>query len=234
MKILCVSDQIDPLVYSNSVKERFSDVEFVFCAGDLPMEYIDFIVSSLNLPTYFVFGNHNLNEFHLFHKSFGAFDNTINNLGLDSVSGGANYAGFKALTIPTSVPGRPLLVVGASGSIKYNKGLCQYSDNAMKLKLLRLLPRLLYNKLRYGRYLDIFLTHSPPRHLQDKEDPCHRGFTCFRWFLEKFKPQYMLHGHIHLYDLQESRITKYHQTEIINVFSHYILDIPWSSHKDGL
>lgn len=230
MKILCVSDQIDPLVYSNSVKERFSDVELVFCAGDLPMEYIDFIVSSLNLPTFFVFGNHNLNEFHLFHKSFGATNMNSNDLlGLDSVSCGASYAGFKALRIPTAVAGRPLLVVGASGSIKYNKGLAQYTDGAMKLKLLKLLPKLLYNKLRYGRYLDIFLTHSPPRHLQDREDPCHQGFTCYRWFLERFKPKYMVHGHIHLYDLQESRITQYHQTEIINVFSHYILDIPWST-----
>lgn len=231
MKILCVSDQIDPLVYSNSVKERFSDVDLVFCAGDLPMEYIDFIVSSLNLPTFFVFGNHNINEFHLFHKSFGATNSNSNDLmGLDSVSGGANYAGFKALRIPTSIPGRPLLMVGASGSIKYNKGLAQYTDSTMKFKLLKLLPKLIYNKLRYGRYLDIFLTHSPPRHLQDREDPCHRGFTCYRWFLERFKPKYMVHGHIHLYDLQEPRTTQYHQTEIINVFSHYILDIPWSTH----
>ena len=230
MKILCVSDQIDPLVYSNSVKERFSDVEFVFCAGDLPMEYIDFIVSSLNVPTFFVFGNHNLNEFHLFHKSFGETrDGAQDMLGLDSVSGGANYAGFKSLRIPTANPKRPLLVVGASGSIKYNKGLAQYTDGAMKWKLLKLLPKLLYNKLRYGRFLDIFLTHSPPRHLQDREDPCHRGFTCYRWFLKKFKPKYMVHGHIHLYDLQDQRTIHYDETEIINVFSHYILDIPWSN-----
>lgn len=230
MKILCVSDQIDPLVYSSSVKERFSDVEMVFCAGDLPMEYIDFIVSSLNLPTFFVFGNHNLNEFHLFHKSFGesSFDSK-DMLGLQSASGGATYAGFKSLRIKTSTPQRPLLVVGASGSIRYNKGLAQYTDSGMKFKLLKLLPQLIFNKLRYGRYVDVFLTHSPPRHLQDREDPCHQGFTCFRWFLKKFRPKYMVHGHIHLYDLQEPRITHYHETEIINVFSHYILDIPWSN-----
>ena len=230
MKILCVSDQIDPLVYSNSARERFSDVELVLCAGDLPMEYIDFIVSTLNVPTVFVFGNHNLNEFHLFHKSAATSQGGIHaSMGLQSAGGGATYAGFKAVRIPSSVPGRPLLLVGASGSIKYNKGLAQYTDSAMKLKLLRLLPRLLLNKLRYGRYLDIFLTHSPPRHLQDREDSCHRGFNCYRWFLEKFTPKYMLHGHIHLYDLQEPRTTQYHQTEIINRFSHYILDIPWSN-----
>ena len=45
MKILCVSDQIDPLVYTNSIKERFADVDIVLCAGDLAMEYVDFIFS---------------------------------------------------------------------------------------------------------------------------------------------------------------------------------------------
>lgn len=225
MKILCVSDQIDPLVYSNSVKERFSDVDLVLCAGDLPMEYIDFIVSTLNLPTLFVFGNHNISEFHQYHRTVGSEYKE----GLYPVYGGAIYAGFKALTIPTSVPNKPLLVAGASGSIKYNKGLAQYTDKEMKFKLLKLFPRLLWNKFKYGRYLDIFLTHSPPRHLQDREDPCHQGFTCFRWFLEKFTPRYMIHGHVHLYDLQAQRITQYEKTEVINVFSHYILDFPWSS-----
>ena len=67
MKILCVSDQIDPLVYSSNIKERYKDIDFVISAGDLPMEYLDFIVSSLNKAVYFVFGNHNLNEYGLYH-----------------------------------------------------------------------------------------------------------------------------------------------------------------------
>jgi len=62
MKVLCVSDQIDPLVYSSNIKERYKDIDLVISAGDLPMEYLDFIVSSLNKPVLFVFGNHNLNE----------------------------------------------------------------------------------------------------------------------------------------------------------------------------
>ena len=67
MKILCISDQIDPLVYSGSIKERFKDIDLVLCAGDLAMEYVDFIVTSLNKPTYFIFGNHNLKEFCYYH-----------------------------------------------------------------------------------------------------------------------------------------------------------------------
>ena len=64
MKILCVSDQIDPLVYSSAAKDYFKDIDLVLCAGDLPMEYVDYIVSVLNKPTYFVFSNHNLEKFH--------------------------------------------------------------------------------------------------------------------------------------------------------------------------
>ena len=69
MKILCVSDFVDPLVYNSRVKEVFPDIDLILCAGDLPMDYIDFIVTVFNKPTYFIFGNHNLKEFHHYHKT---------------------------------------------------------------------------------------------------------------------------------------------------------------------
>ena len=55
MKILCVADHVDPFVYSAGLKSRFRDVELVLSAGDLSLEYYDFIVSTLNKPLYFVF-----------------------------------------------------------------------------------------------------------------------------------------------------------------------------------
>jgi len=60
MKILCIADHIDPLVYSAGIKQRFKDVELVLSAGDLPLSYYDFIMSTMNKPLLFVFGNHNL------------------------------------------------------------------------------------------------------------------------------------------------------------------------------
>src|SRR5574344_2344325 len=69
MRFLCVSDQIDPFIYSDSAKERYSDVDAILCAGDLPMDYIDFIVTTINKPTFFVFGNHNLSEFRYYNNS---------------------------------------------------------------------------------------------------------------------------------------------------------------------
>ena len=150
MKILCVSDQLDPLVYSTTAKQRFSDVDAVLCAGDLPSDYIDFIVSTLNKPTFFVFGNHNLTEFSYYHRRQAAhkgahpmFEKEIANYDL-SHNHGAVYTGFKAvkepaLCIPT-ITGRktPLLIAGASGSRRYNNGLCQYTDRQMFFRLLAL------------------------------------------------------------------------------------------------
>ncbi len=216
MKILCVSDQLDPLVYSNTAKERFKDIDLVLCAGDLPMEYVDFIVSTLNKPTYFVFGNHNLQEFSYYHK-YASPNSTPLSIAEYAFDHGAKYAGFKVMREGN------LLIAGASGSILYNKGLNQYTDRQMFFKLLKMVPRLIFNRIKYGRYLDIFLTHSPPAGIHDRADPCHRGFNSFNWFISKFKPKYMIHGHIHLYDIQDIRVSKHECTTIINAFSHYIL-----------
>ena len=63
MKILCVSDQIDPLIYNSNAVKNFPDIDLILCAGDLPMDYVDFIVSGFNKPTYCIFGNHDLKEY---------------------------------------------------------------------------------------------------------------------------------------------------------------------------
>jgi Icc-related predicted phosphoesterase len=205
MKILCVSDIEDAAVYNSEIKNVFPATDFIMCAGDLRMEYMDFIVSTLNVPAFFVFGNH--------HVAYQ-----------EKTEHGARHAGFTVLREKTKYG--TLLVAGADGCMRYNLGACQFNEKEMKHKLRSLMPALLYNKLRYGRYLDIFLTHSPPEGINDQEDLCHRGFDCFKSFLNKIRPRYMLHGHIHLRDLNTQRIAHFEDTTIINVFGHYVLDFP--------
>lgn len=234
MKILCVSDYVDPLIYNQNVKAAYPDIDLILCAGDLPMDYIDFIVTVFNKPTYFVFGNHDLKEFHLYHREAPQPATKMVEQYQDTSHGhGATYLGFQSFvdnrfTIEDPVTGKksPLLIAGVSGSKRYNKGLCQYSEAQMKVKLLLLAPKLIINKLKYGRYLDIFMTHASPRHIHDHEDPCHIGFDCFNWFLQKFKPTYMVHGHIHLYDMREERSGKYFNTTVVNAYAHTILELP--------
>lgn len=230
MRFLCVSDQIDPLVYSTSLKERYGDVDAVFCAGDLPMDYVDFIVSALGKPTYFVFGNHDLKEFKIYHKGGKYLEPTsMYTAGMGKGHGG-DYLSNKVICNKNlyflSPEGKkfPLLLAGVSGSIRYNKGEDQYTDFQMFLQLLQMAPALLWNKIRWGRCCDVFLTHASPRHIHDKEDACHKGFECFNWFIEKFKPSLLIHGHIHLYDLQAVRVTESKSTTVVNAYSHIIID----------
>jgi Icc-related predicted phosphoesterase len=203
MKILCVSDQIDPVVYSSSIKARYRDVDMVLCAGDLPLDYLDFIVSSLNRPLLFVYGNHNLEGCADYEK----------------------YPGNSGLTHMGSRVKREcgLTVAGLGGSMWYNGGKNQYSETQMFLEILKLVPSLVVNRILRGRWLDILLTHASPRGIHDRDDPCHTGFKCFLWFMNIFKPRYLVHGHIHLYDLSGVRTTVYGKTLVINAYSHYLL-----------
>jgi Icc-related predicted phosphoesterase len=46
----------------------------------------------------------------------------------------------------------------------------------------------------------------------------------FLWFMRRFKPRYLLHGHVHLFDLNAPRISRYYETDVINIFSSYVLE----------
>ena len=217
MKILCVADHVDPLVYSTSIKERFGDVDVVLRASDLPMEYLGFIASSLNKPVVFIFGNHNLKEFDNFRRhpspmaEYGSIKNGMRN------SFGSTHAGDRVVNV------NGLLIAGLGGSMCYNHGPNQFTERQMYQRMVRLLPRLWWNRLMHGRYVDILLTHTAPKGIGDRADLCHVGFDAFLWFMRRFKPRYLLHGHIHLYDLNANRTTTFGSTQVINVYDHYLL-----------
>jgi len=221
VKILCVADHIDPLVYSTQVKNRFRDVELVLGAGDLPLEYYSFIVSSLNVPLLFIYGNHNLSQLDVYQgKAPGGghgrhFDDQFRH---------RNAVGGTFLEDRTHRHGK-LLVAGLGGSMRYNNGGHQFTEGQMLRRILALAPRLIWNKLVHGRYLDILLTHAPPRGIHDRADQCHWGFKAFLTFMKWFEPRYLIHGHIHLYELNEVRRTQYLKTEVINCYDHLVLEV---------
>jgi Icc-related predicted phosphoesterase len=216
VKILCISDHIDPLVYTNSIKERFGDIDIILSAGDLPMEYLGFVVSSLNKPLLFVFGNHDDNHFKA--RQFKETADIFTSAADFSPSAGTIYIGSRVRCEDG------LICAGLGGSMLYNKGENQYTELQMKFEMMKLIPKLLFNRIFRGRFLDVLLTHASPLGIHDKPDLCHRGFKCFLWFMRVFKPKYLIHGHIHLYDLSEVRATRYRDTLVLNAYSHYIID----------
>ncbi|HQL39920.1 MAG TPA: hypothetical protein PKV95_10625, partial [Anaerolineaceae bacterium] len=58
MKILSVSDLEMGFLYSPRIAERFYDVDMIISCGDLPYYYLEYMISMLNIPLYYVRGNH--------------------------------------------------------------------------------------------------------------------------------------------------------------------------------
>lgn len=221
MKILCVADHIDPLVYSNQIKSRFKDVDLVLGAGDLPLDYYEYIISCLNKPLYFVFGNHNLKRFHLFRpNNMDSGHQADLNGNIYENSFGSQYIGGKIFYNKK----KNIIIAGLGGSFRYNKGPNQYTESGMFFQVLKLIPKMLMNRIFRGRFLDILLTHAPPKGIGDKEDRCHRGFSTFLWFMKKFKPRFLIHGHIHLYDNNAKRKSLYMETTVLNCYDHLIIE----------
>ena len=207
VRILAISDEVEALIYSDRIRERFKHIDLVLSCGDLPTNYLEFIVSSLNVPLYGVRGNHD------FGGSFA---------GIPTGSLGPGTGDLHRQLVQSN----GLLIAGLEGSMEYNRGPHQYSETGMRLEIARLVPRLLLNKLRYGRYLDILVTHAPPRGIHDRPDPCHTGFLAFQEFLTRFRPRYHLHGHIHVYDRQTVTRTKFADTIVQNVYGYREIQVP--------
>lgn len=225
MRILCVSDIIDKYLYEseNSIEIK---PDLVVSCGDLPKHYLEFLMSKFNVPLFFVHGNHdNFTEEYEHDKQ----KHLLIGIGNSQFDFNIKYD-YKRYFAGTNVDGKlvkfqNLYFIGFEGSNKYNNSKYQYSEEEMRIKVKNTYWKLYLNKLMKNRYVDIVITHAPPFGIHDKEDLPHRGFKIFLEFIERFKPKYLLHGHIHRYDLREKRIEEYKGTKIINCYGYYILDI---------
>jgi Icc-related predicted phosphoesterase len=207
VKILFVSDKVIERIYSPTIAKRYKDVELLVGCGDLPYYYLEFILSMLNVPLVYVHGNHDPEKEYL-------SDGTA----IKGPTGGLN------LHCQTHRE-KKLLLAGLEGSIRYKMGCFQHTQREMWFNVFSLIPRFLTNKLRYGRYLDMLVTHSPPYGIHNGKDRIHVGFKSFLWLMKVFKPRYLIHGHRHVYNPTEVTETQYLETKVINIYPYKILDI---------
>lgn len=206
VKILAVSDEVVDAVYGDHINERFGDADVVVSCGDLPYSYLEFIVSMLNVPCFYVHGNHDHPEY-------------LNSGGMLTKPGG--WLDLDGRTAEAE----GLLLAGLEGSVRYKPGApYQYTEREMAWKACSMAPALLANRLRHGRYLDVLVTHSPPRGIHDGDDDAHRGFESLLSFVERFEPRYLLHGHKHVYGPEQTR-TEYAGTQVINVHPFRVVEL---------
>lgn len=211
MKILALSDEVSDYIYTPELKQRFPDVDLVLGCGDVPFFYLEFVVTLLNRPLYYVHGNHDKGRQYL-------SDGRI----IDRAEGCEPVDGQVTRVTELS---EPLWLAGLGGSLRYNdEAQHQYTQTEMAGRIAQLAPALTWNRMRYGRSLDILITHAPPRGIHDADDRAHTGFDAFKPFMERFRPRFLLHGHSHVYRNDAVTMTRYKETQVINVYPYRVLE----------
>jgi Icc-related predicted phosphoesterase len=206
VKILVVSDNIVDQLYSPGVGEYFRGIELVLGCGDLPYEYLEFLVSSFNVPLLYIPGNHD--------PAYNQYNPSARADGCENID--RRVVKIKGLTI-----------AGLGGSHRYQPGRAnQYSQSRMYLRVISLLPVLFRQRLLSGRKPDIIIAHSPPGGIHADDDLPHVGFSAFLTLMRIARPRYFFHGHTLTYRSNlEPCITKFEQTTVINVNPYRVIEV---------
>jgi Icc-related predicted phosphoesterase len=199
MKILAISDRPMDFIYSLDVVERFPHVDLLIGCGDLPEDYLEFLVSVYNVPLVFVPGNHDRDRY--------------------VVPGGISADG-KLLWVDG------LAIMGLGGSRRYEpRGRHQYTETEMCLRVSGLLLRMLLRPQLWTDGVDMIISHAPPRDVHDADDLPHQGFSCYHPWMRISRPSLFLHGHSHILDRSMRSETHLHDVRILNVFPYRVVEL---------
>lgn len=186
------------------LEARAAGVDAIVSCGDLPFAYLEYLVTFLGVPLFYVLGNH------------------------DPPSGSGKYPrGCVPLDRRVAEFG-DFALVGFSGCRWYSGGPNQYTERQLvrrsRVPSLRLS---LGNALGRGRPA-IFVSHAAPLGVGDADDTCHRGFGAFVNLLERHSPVLWLHGHVHLYGGGEENASgdlEFGSTRVVNAYGYRILTV---------
>ena len=197
MRILAVSDEECPALWEYYVPGRLDGYDLILSCGDLKASYLTFLVTMGRARLLYVHGNHD-----------ESYDSRPPE-GCDDIDGHlVVYNGVR--------------ILGLGGCMWYHPGKHQYSEKQMERRADKL-----SRALKKAGGVDIVVTHAPPRGYGDLDDPAHIGFETFLRIIDSYRPQYLLHGHVHLrYNTGLPREHEYNGTKIINVSERYTLDLP--------
>ena len=181
--------------------EEFKDVDLILSCGDLPYYHIEKLFQLYEVPVLYVRGNHDP------RVEYG--------------KSGPIYGPRGGIDLHNRlVVLNDLIFAGFEGSLPYKEGPFLYSQAEMWQFVLGMVPRLLWKKLVFGRYVDVVITHSPPFGIHDRDSNVHGGFKAFRWLIKVFKPAYFYHGHIHVYKEDEITETVVGKTKVVNTYGY--------------
>ena len=197
MRILAIADEECPALWDYYVPGRLKEYDLILSSGDLKASYLSFLVTMARCPLLYVHGNHDGDYAYRPPEGCDCIDDRV-----------VTYNGLR--------------ILGLGGCVWYRPGPHQYTEKEMESRI-----RKLRFQIRKAGGVDIVVTHAPPMGIGDQADPAHQGFASFLEFLDKYKPMYLFHGHVHLrYGGDRVRERVYGDTQIINACERYVLDIP--------
>lgn len=196
MRILVLADEPDQMLWDHFDRRRLEGIDLIISCGDLPAAYLSFLTCFTSAPILYIHGNHDTAYEEKPPEGCICVDGKV------YVHNG-------------------LRILGLGGCVRYKPGPNQFSEGEMRRRIARVMPRILWR-----RGFDVLVAHAPARDLGDGKDRVHRGFDVFRWLLKRFKPKYMLHGHVHkeyTHDFKRERV--WNDTTIVNAWTSYTIDI---------
>lgn len=195
MKILAIADEESAWLWDYFEKSKLEGIDLIISCGDLAPEYLSFLTTLTSIPTLYVHGNHDEKYDKRPPEGCVCIDDTI-----------YVYKGVR--------------ILGLGGSMRYSSGKYQYTEFQMLARV-----RKLGIKLLFKRGFDILVTHAPAYQLNDGEDLPHQGFKVFTMLMEKYRPRFFLHGHVHMsYGRKYKRYDKYEETHVINAYERCIFE----------
>ena len=196
MRILFLSDKESKSYWDFFRKETFEGIDVIVSCGDLSAEYLSFLTTMTSIPVLYVMGNHDSKYENRPPEGCICIEDTI-----------YEFEGVRFL--------------GLGGSYRYKEGRNQFTEKEMKARVRRL-----WLKLFAKRGFDVLVTHSPAYGLNDGEDLPHRGFQTFIELIQKYKPKYFVHGHVHMnYGRQYPREDVLGETKVINAYISHIVEL---------
>ena len=196
MRILAVADEESKYFWDFYKPGKLSGIDLILSAGDVKSDYLSFLVTMANRPLLYIHGNHDGNYAQKPPEGCECIEDRI-------------------------VHVNGLRILGLGGTRKYNNGSHQYTERQMERRIRRL-----WWKLYRSKGVDIVVTHSPPTGVGDADDYAHRGFEAFLPLMEKYKPAYLVHGHVHKnYSHNFVRERQYDSTTVINSSGYHIFEV---------
>lgn len=214
--VLAVSDEVEESLYADLRTVR--ETELILACGDLPFDYLSYLIDGLQVPLVFVPGNHDP-DLQGYRTS---------RAGLTLRAGLPVQAPWPAGAISADgavVDVLGLRIAGLGGCVRYSTGPNQYTQHQLARRARGLVLRARWRRFRDGRGVDVLLTHTPPRGVGDGEDRPHHGFDSLHPLISRLNPPLLLHGHVHPFGTATPDL-KVGSTTVRNVVGRHQFQIP--------